>query len=214
MRLSRNLSIVAVVAGLTFFGSACSKKKSSPAGAAPVAAEADGVVDDKPPVEEDEFASAFGVMNFRQLAATYESLTGVTLNNADVLAEYEKQLASLPKSFDPAAISAAKVSAATKLAASYCDALSLDDTLLTERFGAGIAGLGAQAPGELAAGMLDTFYGPETALQGDRVIDTATVTGLITDLRGVQVADPATQASAVFMGTCAAILSSAEFYMY
>lgn len=217
MRLvSTKFSSLVVIAGLTFMGSACSKKKSKgPVGSVQVEtneedAEAGGVE------VEDEFASAYGIMNFRQLAASYESVTGVTLNNADVLAEYEKQLASLPKSFDPASISAAKVSAATKLAASYCNALSLDDALLTEKLGSAIAGLGAMAPAELASGMLDAFYGPETSLQGERVEDEATVTALITDLRGVTSTDTGViaTADAVFMGSCAAILSSAEFYMY
>ncbi|SMF28902.1 hypothetical protein [Pseudobacteriovorax antillogorgiicola] len=219
MRLvSKKFSILAVVAGLAFMGNACSgKKKVSGNGGTAEVTEPEvtppGTTEEEVG-QEDEFASSYGLMNFRQLAATFESLTGVTLDNEEVLAEYEKQLASLPKSFDPAAISAAKVSAATKLAASYCDVLSLDDALLTAKFGSGIDGLGAATPGEMAAQMLDAFYGPETALQGDRVIDTATVTGLVTDLRAVQVNNAAAPASSVFMGTCAAILSSAEFYMY
>lgn len=217
MRLvSKNLGMLVVITGLTLVGSACSKKKSKPHATAVQASDSEdgGSGVDREREEEDEFASAYGVMNFRQLAATYETLTGVTLDNADVLAEYEKQMATLPKSFDPAAISAAKVSAATKLAASYCDALSLDDALLTEKLGAAIAGLGAMGPAEMASEMLSAFYGPETSLQGERAADVETVSTLITDLRGVQVQGAAAPASSVFMGSCAAVLSSAEFYLY
>lgn len=217
MRLvSKNLASLVVIAGMTFMGTACSKKKSkSPRAAAQTGDAAGEVEDGSNEVVEPDFASAYGVMNFRQLAATYESITGVTLDNANVLEEYESQLASLPKSFDPAAISAAKVSAATKLAASYCDVLSLDDALLTEKVGTAMAGLGALAPAELATEMLGAFYGPETSLQGERSGDVETVSTLISDLRNpINTGGAAAPESSVFMGSCAAILSSAEFYLY
>ena len=207
--LTKKLGILALMAGLGMMGNACSKKKSRPSAAAHGGGGIDAEGDPSETVE-DEFASSYGVMNFRQLAATYQSLTGVTLDNGTVLEEYEKQIAGLPKSSDPAAISAAKVSATTKLAASYCDVLSQDDGLLTARVGDTIANLGAMDPSELATETLAAFYGPETALQGKRSDDVAIVAGLVTDLRAVGGATPA----AVFMGVCSAVLSSAEFVLY
>lgn len=169
--------------------------------------------EERAPVPED-FASSFGVMNFRQLAATYESLTGVALSNGGVLQEYEAQITSLPKSYDPAAMSAAKVSAATKLAASYCDVMSQNEDLLVERLGASGAELAALSSSEFGSTLLEGFYGPATALQGDRIADVDVLSSLITVLRGVQVNNQAAPSSAVFMGACAAVLSSAEFYIY
>ena len=82
-----------------------------------------------------------------------------------------------------------------------------------------MADLGSMQPDDLATVMLDSFYGPETSLQGDRSADIETVTDLLTYLgtvpqtgeNGQAVAD---QGPAVFMGACAAVLSSAEFYLY
>ncbi|NRA63781.1 MAG: hypothetical protein HRU19_04820 [Pseudobacteriovorax sp.] len=223
MRLvSNKLSLFAVVAGLTLFGSACNKSKVSggaqtatpdtPGDTAPGAGDAE-VVEDEENVE-DEFGAGYGLLNFRQLAATYESLTGVQLNNQDVLAEYERQLASLPKDFDAASISAAKVSASTKLAATYCDVMSQNDGLLTARFATDIAGFEALGSAEYASTILDGFYGPETALQGDRTADIATVVDLVDTLKAVQVGNNPAGPEAVFMGTCAAVISTAEFTMY
>lgn len=224
MRLVLNkLGALGIAASLAFIGTACSKKKSSGASGA------GSVTEDQVPEEgprEDlkpELAASYGLLNFRQLAATYSSVTGVTLGTPEVKAEYDKQVSSLPKSYDAATVSAAKVSAATKLAGAFCDAMSLNDALLTQKLGSGIAALGNADASTLAADMLNAFYGPETSLQGDRSADVETVATLITELRTVQSPvnpdDPtlgtqAAPASSVFMGACSAILSSAEFYMY
>ena len=219
MRLvSNKLGLFAMIAGLSLWGSACNQSKVS--GSAPIDGNPAGEESDATPgadeeeVVEDEFAAGYGLLNFRQLAATYESLTGVQLNNADVLAEYEKQLASLPKSFDAASISAAKISASTKLAATYCDVMSENDALLTARFQADGAGLEALSSAEFSSVLIEGFYGPETALQGNRSTDVASVTELVDMLTAVQVEGNPAPASAVFMGTCASIISSAEFLMY
>lgn len=159
---------------------------------------------------EKVITPSFGIMNFRQLAASYEMLTGVTLANNAVNAEYESLLASLPKNFDPSSMSASKVSAATKLAAIFCDTMSQNNNLLTTNFGADINTLASQDPNELATSMLTRFFGPPSSIQGDRAEDTAIVSKLITDLRAIPNATP----PAVVMGTCAAIISSAEIYLF
>lgn len=217
---SKQLALVLLTGTLSFMPNACSKKKADSirgAKATQVEAADDEGENRSSDGGGEDLNSTFGVMNFRQLAATYQTVTGITLDNAEVLAEYEKQLATLPKSFDPAAISAAKVSAATKLASSYCDAMSLNDALLTEKLGSNMATLGAMDSSALASQMLDAFYGPETSLQGDRAEDVKVVSELITELNLVQpetLAGAPAPASSVFMGACAAILSSAEFYIY
>ena len=124
---SKQLALVLLTGTLSFMPNACSKKKADSirgAKATQVEAADDEGENRSSDGGGEDLNSTFGVMNFRQLAATYQTVTGITLDNAEVLAEYEKQLATLPKSFDPAAISAAKVSAATKLASSYCDAMT------------------------------------------------------------------------------------------
>lgn len=223
MRLvSNKLGLLAMIAGLSLWGTACNKSKVNGGAAvgdvagANEEANAESAVDEEAQ-GEDEFAAGYGLLNFRQLAATFESLTGVQLDNNAVLAEYEKQLASLPKSFDAASISAAKISAATKLAATYCNAMGNNDALLTARFQADGAGLEALSSAEYSSTLLEGFYGPETALQGDRATDVASVTELVDMARAVvpenNNGNPA-PASAVFMGVCASIISSAEFLMY
>ena len=207
-RLITYIGILLVSFGLL---GACTKKKSPKKSAHQNPVEQTG---DPRPTKAEEFASSYGVMNFRQLSSTYQSLTGVTLANEGVLSEYEAQLASLPKSYDPAAMSSAKVSAATKLAASYCDAMSLDQALISERMGIDMQALGSQDPNQLATTILTNFYGPETALQGDRSQDVVILAQLITELRAVQINNNPVPASSVFLGACTAALSSAEFYLY
>ncbi len=228
MRLvSKNLSILAFITGLSFWGTACNNSKVSGGGAAeaePIVEQKDQDKKEEKEEKVEELVSSYGLLNFRQLAATYETVTGVAIsenaiipdpnnnNDSNLLAEFNAQLASLPKSFDAAAISAAKVSAVTKLAAAFCDVMSRDTALMTARLGADAAGLAALGDNEYATTVLDSFYGVETALQGDRSTDIESVSSLITELRGIQATGDASQA--IFMGTCSAVLASAEFFIY
>lgn len=232
MRLvSNNLGIMALIAGLSFWGTACNNSKVSGSDqTAATAVEEPGSTggDVKVEEEEDELASSYGLLNFRQLAATYETVTGVQItenalipvtdedgnvdNTNSLLDEYNTQIASLPKSFDAATISASKVSAVTKLAAAFCDVLSRDVALMTAKFGSDSAAMALLGSSEYATTLLDAFYGPETALQGDRTEDTATVSALVDNLKTVPTAGDAAQA--VFMGSCTAVLASAEFFIY
>lgn len=209
------ISGLAMVLGLALIGSGCSKAKHN-------AATGPGAVDDnsalpsddnqnagdETPTEED-YTAAYSVLNFRQLAAAYERATGVTLSGP-VLQEYERQLSSLPTDPDPTAVSASQVSAATKLAAAFCDVLSTDQNLRSQRFPDIDFGSPIANTGMFAEVMLETFFGPENSLQGDRATDIATVSELTDFLLTV----PNAQTPAVFMGACAAVLSSAEYYLY
>jgi hypothetical protein len=227
--LTQKTSAIAIVFGLALWGTACNKG-SKHSGDGPVQNAAtedakkgeeqgssDQAAEEK---KEEEFVAAYSVMNFRQLASTYEQLTGVPMtaqitqsgqNGPTTVQElFEAQLSSLPKNPDPTAISSSQVSAATKLAAAFCDALSLDANLRTQKF----PNIDFAAPvadsNAFASQILDTFYGPATVLQGDRPTDVGTVAALTDYLATVPNADT----SSVFMGACAATLSSAEFYLY
>jgi hypothetical protein len=157
----------------------------------------------------EALSSSFGLLNFRQMTATYSALTGVTLANTAVAAEYTRQLGSLPREYPPAQISAAKVSAATKLAAQYCDVLATTPATLTAKFpGLSLAAAPADSTA-FAKTLIDGFYGPESALQGVRATDIATVAATVDALKGLNGTGPA-----IFMATCAAVLASAEFYLY
>lgn len=214
--LTWKISAVAVALGLSVFGSSCSKSKhnASPGVAQgvdedPTINPGDTANNENPAPTEEDYTAAYSVLNFRQLAASYSRATGVPLQGA-VLQEYERQMNSLPKDPDPTAIAASQVSAATKLAAVFCDTLSLDAALRTTRFPnidfAGPVGNSTTFAEEL----LEGFYGPENVLQGVRSDDIATVAELVDFLGTV----PNAQTPAVFMGACASILSSAEYYLY
>jgi len=216
----RSLVALGLALSLGFVAASCSSKKVS----APVRSASNepnsgngepGNDDGTKPVNKPErnkveaLSSSIGLMNFRQLTATYSQLTGVTLANAAVKGEYDKQLASLPREYGPAQISAAKVAAATKLAAQYCDVLSTTPALLTTKF----PGLSlAAAPADSAAyakTLLEGFYGPEHSLQGNRATDITSVAAAVDGFKALNGTGPA-----VFMASCAAILAGAEFYLY
>jgi len=208
--------VLVVVLGLSVFGSACSKSKhSASTGVGGVADEVaatpetgDVVREVTAPTEED-YTAAYSVLNFRQLAAAYEKATGVQLQGT-VLAEYERQLGSLPKDPDPTAVAASQVSAATKLAAVFCDVLSTNQQLRTARF----PDINFTAPvgnsNVFAEILLDGFFGPENSLQGERSMDIVTVAELVDFLGTV----PNARTTSIFMGACAATLASAEYYLY
>lgn len=200
--------------GFALLASGCSNSKHHGSSGVAPAAEDEVIVDqrddeqDANPTEED-YTAAYSVMNFRQLAAAYEKATGIPLQG-NVLQEYERQLNSLPTDPDPTAVSASQVSSATKLAAVFCDELSQNQALRAEKF----PSLDFNAPiansQQFADIMLDTFFGPETTLQGDRPTDIATLAELTDYLNTV----PNAQTPAIFMGACTAVLSSAEYYLY
>ncbi|MCX6130540.1 MAG: hypothetical protein NTX25_15945, partial [Proteobacteria bacterium] len=125
------------------------------------------------------------------------------------LVEYGKALSGLPADFAPAAITAGKVAALTKLSAVYCDVLANTPALLTAKF----PGLSlAAAPADSAAfakTIVDGFYGPESSLQGTRATDIQTVAATVDALKGFNGTGPA-----IFMATCAAVAASAEFFLY
>lgn len=221
----KTLSVIALSLSSVWFG-ACSSKKISKgvAGNAETVnsngngnvdggASADGEEGEDPIMNPNDkvqaLQGAFGLLNFRQLQSTFATLTGATLANAAVLAEYNKQLSALPNDYAPAAISASKVSAATNLAAQYCDIMSTTPALLSARF----PGLSlAAAPTDSAAfakTLLDGFYGPENALQGPRATDVTSIAQTVDALKGLNGTGPA-----IFMATCAAVLAGAEFYLY
>lgn len=215
---------IGLLAGMTF-AAACSSKKVSQSnpgvaagtnesgtgtgdGTAESPAGGDTAVNPKDKVAA--LSASVGLLNFRQVSATFQSQTGVTLSNAAVLAEYNRQQTSLPNDAAPAAISASKVSAATKLAAQYCDVLATTPALLTARF----PGLTVNAvPANSAAfakTLVDGFYGAEHTLQGARETDIASVSATVDALKALNGAT----GPAIFMATCAAVLASAEFYLY
>ncbi len=217
---SKSLLALGLATALFGLGSACSSKKvSAPRVATGGPSGGTGEANPQNPDENDPLmnpknkvealSSSFGLLNFRQMTATYSALTGVTLANTAVAAEYTKQLGSLPREYAPAQISAAKVSAATKLAAQYCDVLATTPASLTAKFpGLSLAAAPADSTA-FAKTLIDGFYGPESALQGARATDVATVAATVDALKGLNGTGPA-----IFMATCAAVLASAEFYLY
>lgn len=205
------LVALGVVFGFAVLGSSCSKSRHSAGGAvAPAAATDDSERRDRnrdADVGEEDFSAAFTVANFRQLAAAYERATGVPLAG-DVLDEYNTQLNSLPTDPDPTAISASQVSAATKLAAAFCDGLSRDQELRAQRFPElDFSNMGDSRG--FAEILLDTFFGPVTSLQGERSLDVETVA----ELTDYLVTVPGATVPTIFMGACTAVLSSAEYYL-
>lgn len=169
-----------------------------------------------PPGKVEALAAGYGILNFRQAAATLSSLTGVALNApaaAGGLApagEYIKALSALPTDHAPAAITAGKVASLTKLASSYCDVMANNAALLTAKFpGLTVTAVPADAAA-YAKTLVDGFYGTETALQGPRAADIQLVAATVNALKAL----PNATGPAVFMATCAGIASSGEFFLY
>lgn len=176
----------------------------------------DGTTSSKPKTKVEELASAYGILNFRQVAATLNALTGVQLNAPAAAggiapqAEYTRALSSLPTDHSAAAISAGKVASLTKLASTYCDVLANNAQLLAAKFpGLSLAAVPADSAA-FAKTMVDGFYGPETALQGPRAADIATVAATVDALKGIAGAT----GPGIFMATCAGIAASGEFFVY
>jgi len=176
----------------------------------------DGTTSKKPNSKVEELSSAFGILNFRQVAATLNAQTGVQLNAPAAAggvapqAEYTRALSSLPTDHSAAAISAGKVASLTKLASTYCDVLANNAQLLGAKFpGLTLAAVPADSAA-FAKTLVDGFYGPETALQGPRAADIATVAATVDALKGIAGAT----GPGIFMATCAGILASGEFFVY
>jgi len=176
----------------------------------------DGTTSNKPKTKVEELASAFGILNFRQVAGTLNALTGVQLNAPAAAggiapqAEYTRALSSLPTDHSAAAISAGKVASLTKLASTYCDVLANNAQLLGAKFpGLTLAAVPADSAA-FAKTLVDGFYGPETALQGPRAADIATVAATVDALKGITGAT----GPGIFMSTCAGIIASGEFFVY
>lgn len=225
----KSLTIFGLALSAALFANGCSSKKATKAGITTAPAGSDAVVDDTTTPEEGEegstkpkngkveaLSSAFGILNFRQVAATLNSLTGVAINAPAAQggiapqAEYTRALSSLPTDHAAAAISAGKVASVTKLASTYCDVLANNAQLLAAKFpGLTLAAVPADSAA-FAKTLVDGFYGPETALQGPRAADIATVAATVDALKGLAGAT----GPAVFMATCAGIVSSGEFFLY
>lgn len=225
----KSFTIFGLALSAAIFAAGCSSKKA-PKGLTTVGQTQDAtgeepVVNDpetpedpsqKPNNKVEALSSAFGILNFRQVAATLQGLTGVALNAPAAVggiapaAEYTRALSSLPTDHAAAAISAGKVASVTKLASTYCDVLAGNAQLLATRFpGLALTAVPADSAA-FAKTLVDGFYGPETALQGPRASDVATVAATVDALKGI----PGATGAGVFMATCAGIVSSGEFFLY
>ena len=232
MGISKNFTIFGLALTAALFSAGCDSKKASKGGVATGAAE--GVADPNNPSGNgpgttnepdasklpnnkiEALSSAYGIMNFRQVTATLQGLTGVALNAPAAqgglapLGEYTKALSALPTEATAAAITGGKVGAFTKLASSYCDVLANNTTLLGAKFpGLSLAAVPADSSA-FAKTLLDGFFGAPAALQGPRATDIATVAATVDALKGLTGAT----GPGVFMATCAGIVSSAEFFLY
>ena len=216
-RWQRLKKVSVLLVSFSFFAVACKKSKVKPR-VDPIAPHEDPVGEPEPeqPVAERsaDFGAGLGILNFRQLMATYSTLTGVSDGDSAVQAEYLKQLGSLPIAADAASISAAKISASTKLAAAFCDQMSTNDALLRQTFSLPLAELTALSAQDFSEALISGFYGEPTALQGNRTEDEATISDLVNILRQVQPDNGPLLSSSVFMGACSAIISSGEFTLY
>ncbi|HET9236965.1 MAG TPA: hypothetical protein VFO10_06925 [Oligoflexus sp.] len=225
----KSLTIFGLALSAALFANGCSTKKPNKGPVVSTGTE-DGVGEpgtpgdepgtdgttSKKPSKVEELASAYGILNFRQVAATLNALTGVQLNAPAAAggiapqAEYTRALSALPTDHSAAAISAGKVASLTKLASTYCDVLANNAQLLGAKFpGLTLAAVPADSAA-FAKTLVDGFYGPETALQGPRAADIATVAATVDALKGITGAT----GPGIFMATCAGIVASGEFFVY
>jgi hypothetical protein len=226
----KSLTIFGLALSAALFANGCSSKKASKGAVSAGVTSENPVSDDgtvaegdtsedvsqKPNNKVEALSSAFGILNFRQVAATLQGLTGVALNAPAAQggiapqAEYTRALSSLPTDHAAAAITAGKVASVTKLSSTYCDVLANNAQLLAAKFpGLTLAAVPADSAA-FAKTLVDGFYGPETALQGPRASDIATVAATVDALKGIAGAT----GPGVFMATCAGIVSSGEFFVY
>lgn len=162
-----------------------------------------------PSDQEDLLGANIGILNFRQVSSTFSELTGVSLTG-DTLLEYEEQFAAFNKRNDVRTISPSTVSAVTKLAAAYCDALLASPDLFSAKFPTmDLSAASIESPEEFSELLLDQFYGPVSILQGERSKDVGLLTEYVVDLTSQNIAT----ADVVF-GACTSVLASAEFYLF
>ncbi len=228
----KSLTIFGLILSAAVFASCSSKKPNKGAvsgGETSAAVGSDGTPTDsdateaeaeavakKPNNKVEQLSSAYGILNFRQVTATLNALTGVALNapaaagGSAPAAEYAKAISALPADHAPAAITAGKVASVTKLSSAYCDVLANNAALLTAKFpGLTLAAVPADSAA-FAKTLVDGFYGPETSVQGPRATDIATVAATVDSLKGLTGAT----GPAVFMAACSGIVASAEFFVY
>ncbi len=223
----KSLTIFGLAVSAAVFAAGCSSKKASKGGVSTgvtneqtgdqVADEpTDGGESEKPKNQVEALSSSFGLLNFRQVAANLQNLTGVALNAPAAAggiapaAEYVRALSSLPTDHAPAAITAGKVASLTKLSSTYCDVMANNATLLAAKFpGLTLAAVPADSAA-FAKTLVDGFYGAETSLQGPRASDIAIVAATVDALKGIAGAT----GPGIFMATCAGIVSSGEFFIF
>ena len=154
-----------------------------------------------------------GLKNFDQIKATYAVLTGIPATHPQVIEAYNKFKSSLPVEHLISSISAAKVSASTKLAATYCDVLTLDPAFVATRtqifpgidFAAGPATLNSAT---LAQQLADRFFYTGVQSSGNTEENVQIIAKLIDDMKATNIEPEKTPA--IVMGACAAVLSSAD----
>ncbi|HYX35232.1 MAG TPA: hypothetical protein VE954_19220 [Oligoflexus sp.] len=225
----KSLTIFGLAVSAALFAAGCSSKKASKGspdvGQAPGDVVGDGNAEGETPAEDasnkpnnkvEALSSSFGLLNFRQVSANLQNLTGVALNAPAAAggiapaAEYVRALSSLPTDHAPAAITAGKVASLTKLSSTYCDVMANNATLLAAKFpGLTLAAVPADSAA-FAKTLVDGFYGAETSLQGPRASDIAIVAATVDALKGIAGAT----GPGIFMATCAGIVSSGEFFIF
>ena len=210
--ISKKLKIVFIsLFALNSF--ACSSSKQSGDVATEQSTSGDDVKATKPggtnETNNEMLNANLGILNFRQLASTFSERTGVQIDG-EVLDEYNSQLSGLNKGNSISVISAASVSAVTKLAAAFCQAMITDPALVGAKLpDVDIAAASVDDTSSLASSLLDSFYGPETILQADRSKDENVLKSYLDNLGGQGL-----DASAIVFGGCATVLSSGEFYLF
>ena len=196
----KTLLALSFVGGTAMLEMSCAKKKknslrdaggnaeeqatapgSNPAG---TAADETGAAEEEI-VEIKDLQPRVQLRDFNEINRTYSVLTGIPM--ADMQTVFEAQKTSLPGSNNPADIGGAKINSAKELAANYCNAMSLNDQLRTERFPginfAGGAPAQVYANVETFAGMvIDHFWGTGLESLPDRAVSVAEMSLLINDL--------------------------------
>lgn len=154
-----------------------------------------------------------GFRNFDQINQSYSSLTGVPSDNPVVAQAFLDLRGSLPFKPTVATITPGQVSAYTKLAAFYCDEAAKDQGLRSAIFGnLDFNAAPAQAfqnPAPVVASVVNRFFRPDYAGLAEAAPDLAEIESLVQEILVGK-----TDTSAVAMGLCTAVLSSAGVTLY
>ena len=224
-KLYRSLLVLGFLGGTAALEMSCAKKKNRISGDSNNAGQED-VVDTPtrqqtpqapegetdpnldPDADIKDLQPRVQLRNFNELNRTYSVLTGIPM--ADMQTVFEGLKTSLPSSENVADIGGAKINGAKELAANYCNAMSINNQLRTERFpGIDFNGAPAQAYSDVNAfaGMvIDHFWGVGLDTLPERSESLAEMSLLINDLiTGNPGAD---KTPGVLMGACMAALSS------